>query len=65
MFALRPCHVFFSMRQEKLILPIGTPHIIVDPLQDFNKGAFVTCYGTEDTQPIRDVIRQLALLVEA
>lgn len=47
------------MRAEFLELPIGTKHIIVDPLDGFTQGTFVDCYGHEDTDPIREVVREL------
>jgi nicotinamidase-related amidase len=41
-----------------LILPHGTPVIVVDPLRDFmdQSGTFAKCYGAQDTESIRDVL---------
>lgn len=49
----------------RLSVPVGTPVIVVDPLKDFESGEFVTCYGLEDTEPVREVIARLRQMVEA
>ncbi len=49
------------MQANSLVLPAKTPHIVVDPLQDFvsENGPFWTRYGQEDIRPLSDVIRVL------
>lgn len=47
-----------------LILPKQTPHIVVDPLEDFTEGAFVDCYGAPDTEPVREVVANLDAMTE-
>jgi hypothetical protein len=47
-----------------LFLPKYTPHIVVDPLEDFTEGAFVDCYGVPDTEPIREVVANLDAMTE-
>lgn len=48
-----------------LFLPKRTPHIVVDPLEDFTEGEFVHCYGRPDTEPIREVVAHLDAMTEA
>lgn len=57
------------MKPDKLplTLPIGTPVILIDPLNDFTKpeGVFTEAYGAEDTKPVRDVVPVLNAMARA